>query len=284
MAAPDRMPDYYPPPEIPQPPGRPVQPMGTEGGESPLPEPEPMSPEKRMLIIGSVLVLLISGAFLVRSLVFTIRNLNVVGLQNLTWQQVATSAGLTSSSNYFGLNEERIKDGINANRYLIYERMQRVFPNTLVLYVRDRRPVASIHYIGVAYIMADDGMILEKTRDLQMDLRIPTISGLALRDIRQGSVPVSTKFGQLEICVDLTGELTTQGFSEQIADINLSEPTSIYMTTRDGYSVHLGDGTQLRAKLGTVRAVVQELRRRQLQGGVIEATVPGEATYRPGSV
>ena len=284
MAGTERMPDYYPPPEIPHPVSKPMQPVGVEGNGAPPPEHEPMTPEKRMLIIGSVLVLLVSGAFLVRSLVFTIRNLHVVGLQNLTWQQVAASAGLNSSSNYFGLNEERIKNGINANRYLVYERMQRVFPNTLVLYVRERRPVASIHYIGVAYIMADDGMILEKIRDLQLDLKIPTISGLALRDIRQGSVPVSTKFGQVETCVALTGELTLQGFSEQIADINLSEPTSIYMITRDGYSIHLGDGTQLRAKIGTVRAVIQELRRRQFQGGVIEATIPGEATYRPGSV
>ena len=75
-----------------------------------------------------------------------------------------------------------------------------------------------------------------------------------------------------------------QGFGHEVLDVNLSEVTQIYLTTRDGFSVHLGDGKYLRAKIGTVRAVLQRLKQNGITGGVIEATVPGEVTYRPDSV
>lgn len=285
MVEPNYRGEYFPPPESMSPP--PQQPQGPTGPLGPEEEPPqetlPMTPEKRIMIIVSTLLFLVVLAFTIRHFVFSIRNLRVVGLNRLSWQEVARSAGLSASSNYFGLDEEQVKAGINANRYLVFEKMQKVLPNTLVLHVHERQPMASINYIGIAYIMADDGMILEKTRDLS-DHGLPVVSGLSLRDIRQGSHPVSTRFGQMEACIALVRELHAQGFAPEVLDVNLSETSSIYLSTRDGFSVHLGDANYLRAKVGTVRAVLQKLREAGRSGGVIEATVPGEATYRPDSV
>lgn len=271
--------EYYPPPELPQ--GQ-EPPRGAMEEQQKEPT-SPMTPERRMLIIASVLLILVSAAFIARNLLFTIRHVRVVGTQHVGWEQVARSAGLSPSSNYFNLNEARIREGINSNRYLVYERMEAVFPNTVVLFVRERLPVASIHYIGISYIMADDGMILERTRDLSKYAHLMTVSGLDLRDIRLGSYPQSTRVNQMDTCVALTRELIGQGISSQVLDINVSELSSIYFSTHDGFSIHLGDGTNLRAKVGTVRAVLDECRRREYKPGVIEATVPGEATYRPDS-
>ena len=236
-----------------------------------------------MLIISCVLLMAVSVAFILRATLFSIRFVRVIGIHNLTWEQVASSAGITKSSNYFSLREDKIRDGINANRFLVYERMQKVFPNSVVLYVRERQPIASINYIGVSYIMADDGIILSRTQQPAGSSPLMRISGLALRDIREGKLPLSTKEGQIESCIALAQEIYMQNFSDEILDINLSEPTRIYLTTRDGYSIHLGDISSLKAKIGTVRAVLPELRRLGRVGGTIEATVWGEATHRPES-
>lgn len=273
--------EYYPPPDLPEGVPPPRQTTGESGSPQDREPPRPMTPERRMMIIASVVIILVSAAFIIRNLVFTIRHVRVVGTQSIGWDQVARSAGLSPSSSFFNLKEDRIRDGINSNRYLIYEGMETVFPSTVVLFVRERRPIANIHYIGISYIMAEDGMILERTKDLNQYPDLMTISGLDLRDIRQGSYPMSTKVNQMDVCVELTRELVLQGFSSQVKDINLSELSNIYLSTRDGFSIHLGYGSELRAKIGTVRAVVDECRRRGYQPGVIEATVPGEATYRP---
>lgn len=283
MSEPNYRGEYFPPPDSPEPPpGQPVvEQQGTE--EELLQEPQPMTPGRRILIIALTLLTAVVIAFLVRHFVFSIRHLQVVGIHRLSWQDVAVAAGLNVNTNYFGLDENRIREGINSNRYLVYQGMQKFLPSTLVLHVHERQPLASINYIGIAYIMADDGVILERSKELR-DFGLPVVSGLSLRDIRQGSLPVSTRFGQMEACVSLVRELHAQRFASEVKDVNLSETSSIYLTTRDGFSVHLGDATYLRAKVGTARAVLMKLREAGIKGGVIEATVPGEATYRPDSV
>ena len=79
----------------------------------------------------------------------------------------------------------------------------------------------------------------------------------------------------------LMDELELQGVLDKTSELNLTSLESIYIVTLDGYTANIGGAEELRAKIGTVRAVVQELRNRGLTGGMIEAHVPGQASYRP---
>lgn len=251
-----------------------------------LPEFEDAAPgfsrgAKRLITIFSVIVIILSAAFIIRDNVLVIRRLTVNGIRNVPWQTVALSAGLNASSNYFNLNEDAIREGINRNRYLEYKSMIKRFPNTLILNVRERIPVAFIRYIGINYIMADDGMILEKVRSDQNLQGLTMVSGLTIQDIQVGSLPKLRRLDQMSACTELIKELLLQGMISSVIDINFAEPGTIYMTTMDGYTVHLGNSRYLRAKIGTVRGVIAELKKQGYEGGVIEATVPGEANYRP---
>lgn len=236
---------------------------------------------RRLITFVGVLVIFVSAAFLIRDNVLVIRNLTVNGIKNIPWQTVALSAGLNASSNYFNLNENAIRSGINRNRYLVYLSMNKSFPNSLVLNVKERIPTAYINYIGMGYLMADDGVILEKVNDTIHPSALPGVSGIHIQDIQVGSMPLSRRGEQMPVLIELLQELSAQGALSNVSHINMFEPDRIYMTTRDGFTVHIGDGAYLRAKIGTVRSVLAELKKQQYEGGVIEATVPGEANYRP---
>ncbi|MHC1785517.1 MAG: cell division protein FtsQ/DivIB [Christensenellales bacterium] len=277
-----RVPEYYPPPEVPQ--DRSISARSQQTGQQEPEAPKERSPGSKMLILACTILIVVSAAFILRGFVFTIKNVRVIGISSVSWQEVALSAGLSPASHYFNLDEAQIRKGINGNRYLVFQGMEKVFPNTLVLRVKERRPLARINYIGIAYIMADDGIILEKTKDLGKYASLMTISGLAIRDIHLGAQPLSTRSFQVDACISVAGELQAQGFDSQITDVNVAEPASIYMTSNDSFSIHLGDSRDLRAKIGTARAVLQACRAAGYRRGVIEATVPGFATYRPDSV
>lgn len=236
---------------------------------------------KKVLTLLSILVIGVCALFIVRDNVVVIRHLTVNGIKNVPWQTVAVCAGLNATSNYFNLDEARIRDGINRHRYLQYISMEKYFPSSLILNVRERIPAAAIRYIGIDYIMADDGVILEQGENLPMAGDMARISGLSIQDIRVGSVPSLRLPGQIAACTELVRELVLQGLMANISDVSFTETGSIYLMTEDGFTVHLGNGQYLRAKVGTVRGVLTELRKQQYHGGVIEATVPGEANYRP---
>ena len=248
-------------------------------GSSQVPDNGP--PRSRLPRIIAFTLLSLGIIFFLRYQVFTISNLRIIGTRYIPWETVAKSAGLDRGLFYFAVNEDEIKESVNANRYLVFEGMELVFPNTLVLQVRERAPFAFFTHLGIGYVISQDGMVLEQSRNLAVGQGLITVSGLSLwGQISPGSFPASTDPSQAEDLVKLFNEFITWGFESQVRSIDIAHNLNLSAMTIDGYTVNLGAAEQLHAKIGTVQSVVSELRRRQMPPGIIEAAMPGEATYR----
>ncbi len=242
----------------------------------------PGRPAKRGLYtLIAVLVMLTVAAFFVHDQVFKIRDVDIRSVQNISQEEVMRLSGITANTSYFGLNEEKIRAGIESNRYLRFESMEKVWPNGVILNIQERQPCINVLNAGIQYVVASDGMVLESYASLRLDNGCIKTTGLSIRDIRVGSQIVCYNSEQLDAMLDIAAELDAQGCMDEIAEMNLSMLDSIYLVTTDSYVANIGDAQELRPKIGTVRAVVAELRSRGLKGGMIEATVPGEASYRP---
>lgn len=242
----------------------------------------PRRPAKRGLYtLIAVLVMLTVAAIFVRDQVFKIRDVEIRSVQNISQEEVMRLLGITANTSYFGLNEEKIRAGIESNRYLRFESMEKVWPNGVILNIQERQPCINVLNAGIQYVVASDGMVLEAYASLRLDNGCIKTTGLNIRDIRVGSQVVCYNSEQLDAMLNIVAELDAQGCMNEIAEMNLSMLDSIYLVTTDSYVANIGDAQQLRPKIGTVRAVVTELRNRGLKGGMIEATVPGEASYRP---
>ena len=229
--------------------------------ETPAPAPRRrLKPGVKTLLW--TLALIFAVAVILHEGVLRIRNVAVVGNERFGWAEIVAAAGLDQGVNYFAVEEAKIRDNLEQNRYLVYEGMEKHFPNGLTLYVRERTACANVQVMGVTYLLDDAGMVLER-------------SG------KQGVELVPSLETQLAAYRALVQECELQGVLEQISELNLSDPDSLYLVTREGYTAHLGDAQELRAKIGTVRAVIAKLREMGKYGGVIEAAVPAVATYTP---
>lgn len=242
------------------------------------------APDRRVagwVKLSAAALLLLGALLFLRYEVFTIRHVRVFGTQQVTWQEVARSAGLDRRPFFFTLGEDEVRRGIGANRYLVFEGMEKVFPNTLVLRVRERKPFAFFTHLGIGYVLAQDGMVLEKSRDLSKGAGLAQVSGLSVwGELDPGTFPQTTDPLKVDGLRELLGELAAWGMDSQVQAVDVAQSFNLSLLTRDGYTVNLGDRERLGAKIGTVQSVITELRRRQMTGGIIEAAVPGEATYR----
>lgn len=241
---------------------------------------EPTTPYARLPKLVAGVLLAVGILMVLRFQVFTIRNVSVQGLVNVPWQTAASNAGLDQSLFYFTLSEDKVEEGINKNRYLDFESMTKIFPNAVILKVRERTPFAFFTHLGVGYVLAQDGMVLEQTRELKDGSELIQVHGLSVWGQQSpGSMPTSTDPAQAESLLSLFTELHLWGFASQVSSVDISQSLYLSMQTRDGYTINLGGSDSLHAKIGTVTSVVGELRRRMMTGGIIEATLPGEATY-----
>ena len=104
-----------------------------------------------------VLALLTVAAVLMRSQAFRVYDhTEVIGLSSFSRDDVMRLAGITRGTTYFGIDEEAIRKGINSNRYLDYEGLEKIWPNMLILMVKERTPCVNFLYRGVQYTLADD--------------------------------------------------------------------------------------------------------------------------------
>lgn len=252
----------------------------------PVPAPAPARKRPGAASVIGTLLLILAIAVILNEGLLKIRDVSVVGNQRISWEEVVACAGLERAVGYFTLNETKIARGVETNRYLIYEKMEKHFPNALTIYVKEREICARVQEMGKTYFLADDGMVLEKKENIQCDDEdnaLLVVTGLKPKEMRVGRIMTAGTTDHMHAYCQLLYELQQQGYLEEISELNVTDPDSLYLITRDGYTAHLGDIEDVRAKIGTVRAVVARLREMGKKNGILEASIPGEVIYTPTS-
>ncbi len=247
----------------------------------------PAPPPRRrsgVLSVVCVLIMVLSVAVILNETLLRLKDVQVKGTYIISEEEAKKAAGLDKPVGYFTVSEKKVAAGINSHHYLIFERMEKQFPGTLIVYVKERTPVARVQQMGTNYYLDDQGMVLEKSY-LRVNSGSPddmvVVTGLNPKELLTGRMIVASTANQMKAYTALFEELEKQGWLSQVSELNIGDPESIYLVTRDGYSARIGDTTSLRAKIGTVRAVVAKLRELGKTGGMLEASIPGEAIYTP---
>ena len=251
-----------------------------------LPPTPPPRKRSGLVTVVLALVLVLAVAVILNESLLKIRMVSVIGNRTFTWKQIIFAAGLDQPVGYFTVSEKKIAQGIESNRYLIFERMEKQFPNSLTIYVQERVPVARVQEMSADYYLDKEGMVLERGSlpDHSVEEEaIVVVTGLKPKELRVGWLMTAGTSDHMKAYRALFEELEKQGYLSQISELNITDPESIYLVTRDGYSAHLGNLDSLRAKIGTIRAVVAKLREMGKTGGMLEASIPAEAIYTPPS-
>lgn len=243
--------------------------------------PEMGEKPSRLPSILALCLAIVAVVFLLRYKVFTVSNLRIDGIRHVSWTTVAKASGLDRGTLFFLVKEDAVREGINANRYLVYLGMEKIFPNTIEIKVYERQPTAFFTHLGMGYVLSEDAVILEETKDLQTGNSLIGISGLSVwGQPMVGTKPYSTDPSQVEVLEELLREIKGWGFEQDVKSIDIAQGMNLTFLTKDAYTIHLGNAEYLHAKVGTVQSVIRERRRQQQPGGIIEAAKPGEATYR----
>ena len=132
------------------------------------------------------------------------------------------------------------------------------------------------------YVLAEDGMVLEESSDIDHPPELLSAQGFQEGKVMVGRTIASSSSEKLKVFVQLISELQLQEYMDQISELNISNVDNIFLVTVDRYTVQLGDASDLRAKVGAMRAVVDKLREMGNESGTINvADDPVHPTYMP---
>ena len=182
--------------------------------------PPPSGKRTGVSVVIALLVLVLSVAVILNESLLQIKSPKIEGNERISAEEVAALAGFNHPVGYFSVNESKIKAGVESNRYLIYEKIEKVFPDKLTIFVRERRPLTLVQEMGAFNNLDDQGMVLERYAELPDGAEnMIMVTGAKPKELRLGRMIVMSTASQLEAYRALLEEFKLQGYTSQISEL-----------------------------------------------------------------
>lgn len=237
---------------------------------------------RKTRVLVSTLLIVIAAIVALRVTIFNISRIQVTGNKQYTVEQIVQLSGVQKGDNLLFLREADVQRRIESDYRLQFSYMEKEFPGSVTIAVREREACSWITYCGITYVMDKKGIILFETEDTGVvPANLSEIKGLMIRNIYTGQKISLVDQKVMDVYENLFLELRVMTCVENVQEVDLTNPDDIYMKLRDGYVVRLGDIQNLHAKLRATLLVHSELMSQQMYSGTINVTDPEKPIYTP---
>ncbi len=226
-----------------------------------------------------LLAIVTVGVVVAQQTLFRLETVYVIGNEKKTPQQVVISSGLARGHNMLAIEETDVARAMAQDHTIIFKGMQKEYPNTIYLYIQERKTVATMQWLGMLYTLDDQGMVMTEENSAILPAGLPVVTGFKASSVMVGQMLGLRDNSQLEAFQQIMYELEQQMYANQVSGINLSDPENLYLVTLEGVTVRLGNAEYMEGKIGAVRTCMSHLRQLNVSGGILDVTDVKDLSY-----
>ena len=265
---------YAPYPQGVQPPyGNPY----TAAAYAPIPERRSNKTITRLVVF---LVIISIALIVLQTIVFRLKNVYIIGNQTIAADHIAGLSGLVKGENIFSVSEDKVRRNLEEDHWIVLNHMYKQYPGEVYLFIGERQVIATMQWLGIQYTLDIDGMVLEEYSDMNYRGMVPTVYGFSVTNATVGEFLTVRAKDQLIAYSSIVSELTIQRYEDQIQSINVSDPDSLSLLTKNNITVQLGNSDYMRAKIGAMRTDIAYLQQLGETSGVLDVTTPEDGKFR----
>lgn len=221
---------------------------------------------KRMAISCILLLFLAIGGtiYYLTTPVFNIANIEIFGNEkNSIETYISLSRIEIGTTNIFGITGNKIKKNIKENAYAEDVIMKRKLPNTIQLYITERKITYQVAF-GTNYLYLDNqGYILE-TSEQKKD--IPIITGLSTiqENVKAGQRLSEDDLLKLNTILKIMNYCKYNAIENEITSIDVTDKDNyIIYFEKDKKIVYLGDASNLSERLSMLKTILKNEKGKQ---------------------
>lgn len=231
-----------------------------------------------------MLLLIVIAGVVAQSTLFRLKHVVVSGCVNLTAQEVIERSGLFYGQNLLSINKETIEKSVNADRYLVFQDLTRDYrTGTVTLSVYERVPMCIMQTLGIQYTIDTMGYVLEQTEELSLIDGLIVLTGLKTNSCYLGQRVGALNPDQLRAYQSIMYELNLMDYADQISELNVLDLDNLYLVSKDGMAVRLGDASFMHGKILSLMTVREELEKMGKKNGTIDVSMPVYPVYDDGA-
>lgn len=216
-----------------------------------------------------IVLLVVAGYIFLQSSVFAIKEVKITGLETLQDSEIRKMAGINLGVNTFKLNLNVVKSRVGIQPMVKAVTVKRSLPDTIVVSIIERKPVALVPLNGEFMALDQDGYFLYKVSDYSKT-NLPIITGLRLGTLTPGKQIVNTGLSTaLKFLQRMDIKLVAQ-----LSELNVADPQMLIMYNLEGAEIRLGAAESVDQKLSLIRETLKKAGNRKIK--YIDITYAGK--------
>ena len=230
-----------------------------------------MDPRRRWLVRVAVLVAAIAAAcwVVLASPLLAVRSVQVDGATTLSADQVVAAAGIAEGTPLARVDTARAAAGVGALPQVATVEVTRGWPQTVVVTLAERVPVAVVEYDGGRSLVDRDGVLFDSITGSPPDGVVP----LVVSDPGPDDAATTAALGAL---TSLPPEVR-----DQVTSVAASTADDVTLTLTDGRMVLWGSAEQTERKSRVLDGLLSQIEAGTLEpAGTLDVSTPDAVVLR----
>ncbi len=221
------------------------------------------SSNRKVWVISLTILTLLALFGFIRSPVFSLRQIQVVGNREVSTAEIVQLANVGIGTNIFQISLGTVRNSVALQPLLQSVAVSRKLPGTLLIKVAERQAVAMIPAKD-GFVKVDAQGVFIKRDDVWPRQALPIISGI--------QIPAALNLGQVVNSPSLLQALQIlhslpSSLYPQVGEISAVDRDSVNMYTRDGLEIRLGEADQATEKFTILRQFLTDKNYKQYRMG-----------------
>ncbi len=226
----------------------------------------------------AVLAAIIVIAVFLDGSVFIIRDVRIEGNCGMEDTDVIRLAGIDMGGKMRHFDEAEVRRNVENTGRLICVSADKELPGTVVITVEQRVPRIVTDYGGSIALMDAEGYVISVTHEMPEGDYL-YVTGLSANNAVPGRL-IGADNLRIEAMAAVIDGIDATGVSGYISEINVADIDGIYLYSRTGIQVMIGDTNQMENKLIWMKYALIDLEGRGETSGKLDVTGGNQADYR----
>lgn len=225
----------------------------------------------RLVKWTTLILLLIGGGigFLLSSF-FNIKEIEIVGNNKLTRDEVISLSQIEIEENTFKLSKNKIEKNIKQNAYVESVKIKRNLPSTILIEIEERVPTYMITFANAYAYINNQGYFVEISKE---KLELPIITGYATKeeDIQLGERLCTEDLQKLDDILQIMKAAESNEIASIVTKINISDKQDYVLELKsEKKTVHVGDTSNLSTKMLYIKEIIEQ--NKKIEGEILVNT------------
>lgn len=247
-----------------------------KGGGSPFADKFKQQKGRNKITVISLMVAVLFVLLLI-SPAFSIKTIDVTGIEHLKAEDVIKASGISVGNNIFAFSSSKAEKNLKTMAYIDDAKVLRRLPQRVEIRINESIETAYLYFIGNYVGIDKNGKILE-IKSKEDELKKPIILGTSVTEFGIGNhIKIDDETKQ-EVIFEILKQIEENNMQEMIKTIDVADLDDIKFFATSECTINMGTMEDIIYKISFLKKILEEPGDKR--GAVIDMTNPQKVTYR----